>query len=48
MEISAPASQATKPDWLKTVVSPYSRVILVKWKHYRASIVVDIQRSGQK
>jgi chemotaxis protein CheX len=46
MEISVPTSQATESDWLKTVVSPQSYVILVKWKHYRASVVVDIQRTG--
>jgi len=48
MEISVPTSQATEPDWLKSVVSPHSYVILVKWKHYRASVVVDIQRTTQK
>jgi len=48
MEISVPTSQATEPDWLKTVVSPRSYVILIKWKHYRASVVVDIQRATQK
>jgi chemotaxis protein CheX len=48
MEISVPVSQATEEDWLKSVVSPRSYVILVKWKHYRASVVVDIQRTGQK
>ena len=47
MEISVPTSQETEPDWLKTVVSPYSYIILVKWKQYRASVVVDIQRTGQ-
>jgi chemotaxis protein CheX len=46
MEISVPTSQATEPDWLKTVVSPNSYIILVKWKHYRASVIVDIQRTG--
>ncbi|MCL1826103.1 MAG: chemotaxis protein CheX [Betaproteobacteria bacterium] len=45
MEISVPTAQATDPDWLKTVVSPHSYIILVKWKHYRASVVVDIQRA---
>ncbi|MCL2020649.1 MAG: chemotaxis protein CheX [Betaproteobacteria bacterium] len=48
MEISVPTSQTTKSNWLKTVVSPRSYVILVKWKHYRASVVVDIQRAEQK
>ncbi|MCL2589506.1 MAG: chemotaxis protein CheX [Betaproteobacteria bacterium] len=47
MEISVPISQETEPDWLKTVVSPHSYIILVKWKQYRASVVVDIQRAGQ-
>ncbi|MDR2925251.1 MAG: chemotaxis protein CheX [Azoarcus sp.] len=46
MEISVPTTQATDPDWLKTVVSPQSYVILVKWKQYRASVVVDIQRTA--
>jgi len=48
MEVSVPTSQETQPDWLKTVVSPHSYVILVKWKQYRASVVVDIQRAEQK
>lgn len=46
MEISVPTTQATDPDWLKTVVSPQSYVILVKWKQYRASVVVDIRRAA--
>jgi chemotaxis protein CheX len=45
MEISVPVAQATEPDWLKTVVSNHAYIILVKWKHYRASVVVDIQRA---
>jgi len=48
MEISVPTAQETEPDWLKTVVSQHAYVILVKWKHYRASVVVDIQRISQK
>lgn len=48
MEISVPTTQETGTDWLKTVVSPHSYVILVKWKQYRASVVVDIQRTTQK
>ena len=45
MEISVPTSQATGTNWLKTVISPHSYVILVKWKQYRASVVVDIRTS---
>jgi chemotaxis protein CheX len=45
MRISVPVSQATDPDWLSTVVSPRSYVILVKWKQYRASVIVDIQHA---
>jgi chemotaxis protein CheX len=44
MEISVPVTQATESDWLKKIVSPRSYAILVKWKQYRASVVVDIQR----
>jgi chemotaxis protein CheX len=46
MEISVPVTQATDADWLKKFVSPRSYAILVKWKQYRASVVVDIQRAG--
>jgi chemotaxis protein CheX len=46
MQISVPVSQTTDPDWLNTVVSPRSYVILVKWKQYQASVVVDIQHVG--
>jgi chemotaxis protein CheX len=46
MRISVPVSQTTDPDWLNTVVSPRSYVILVKWKQYQASVVVDIQHVG--
>jgi chemotaxis protein CheX len=45
MRISVPVSQATGPEWLSTVVSPRSYVILVKWKQYRASVIVDIQHA---
>jgi chemotaxis protein CheX len=44
MEISVPVMQTTDPDWLKKTASPRSYVILIKWKQYRASVVVDIQR----
>jgi chemotaxis protein CheX len=43
MQISVPVAQVTEHNWLNSVVSPRSYVILVKWKHYRASVVVDIQ-----
>ncbi|MDR0716733.1 MAG: chemotaxis protein CheX [Azoarcus sp.] len=46
MQISVPVTQATERDWLTSVASPRSYVILVKWKQYRASVVVDIQRIG--
>ncbi|MDR1854395.1 MAG: chemotaxis protein CheX [Azoarcus sp.] len=45
MEISVPSTEVTETGWLDTVVSPRSYVILVKWKQYRASVVVDIQRA---
>ncbi|GHT86218.1 hypothetical protein FACS1894154_01170 [Betaproteobacteria bacterium] len=45
MEISVPVTAATEHDWLQSVVSPRSYVILVKWKQYKASVVVDIQRT---
>jgi chemotaxis protein CheX len=45
MVISVPVTAATEHDWLKSVVSPRSYVILVKWKQYKASVVVDIQRN---
>ncbi|MDR1647452.1 MAG: chemotaxis protein CheX [Zoogloeaceae bacterium] len=45
MEISVPVVTATTHEnWLNTVVSPRSYVILIKWKQYKASVVVDIQR----
>jgi chemotaxis protein CheX len=43
MQISVPVAQVTEHNWLNSVVSPRSYVILVKWKHYRASVIVDIQ-----
>lgn len=43
MQIAVPVMQATAPGWLDANVSPRSYVILVKWKQYRATIVVDIQ-----
>ncbi|MDR1423434.1 MAG: chemotaxis protein CheX [Azoarcus sp.] len=43
MEVTVPVTQATKPDWLEKTVSPRSYAILVKWKQYRASVIVDIQ-----
>lgn len=46
MQVSVPTTLETKSDWLKTVVSPRSYIILVKWKQYRASVVVDIQRAA--
>ncbi|MDR1064417.1 MAG: chemotaxis protein CheX [Azoarcus sp.] len=46
MQISVPATQVTGTGWLNNVVSPHSYVILVKWKQYRASVVVDIQRTA--
>jgi len=45
MGVSVPtALETTKSDWLKTVASPHAYIILIKWKQYRASVVVDIQR----
>ncbi|MDR1229342.1 MAG: chemotaxis protein CheX [Azoarcus sp.] len=46
MQISVPVAQVTGAGWLNTAVSPHSYVILVKWKQYRASVVVDIQRTA--
>jgi chemotaxis protein CheX len=46
MKISAPVAQATDSDWLEKTARPRSYAILVKWKQYRASVVVDIQRGG--
>jgi len=43
MEVAVPVTQATKSDWLEKTVSPRSYAILVKWKQYRASVIVDIQ-----
>lgn len=43
MNISVPTTQETKSDWLQAVVSPRSYVILIKWRQYHASVVVDIQ-----
>ncbi|MDR0440511.1 MAG: chemotaxis protein CheX [Candidatus Accumulibacter sp.] len=46
MEISVPVTLTTDSDWLKKAVSPRSYVILIRWKQYRASVVVDIRRIG--
>jgi chemotaxis protein CheX len=46
MLISVPVKVATEHDWLNSVVSPRSYVILVKWKQYKASVIVDIQRTA--
>ncbi|MDR2688731.1 MAG: chemotaxis protein CheX [Azoarcus sp.] len=43
MEISVPVTAVTPDNWLDTVVSPRSYVIMVKWKRYKASVVVDIR-----
>ncbi|MDR3158963.1 MAG: chemotaxis protein CheX [Zoogloeaceae bacterium] len=45
MEISVPVTVATSDGWLDTVVSPRSYVIMIKWKQYKASVVVDIQHA---
>jgi chemotaxis protein CheX len=47
MQISVPVTTATEHDWLSTKVSPHSYVIMVKWKQYRASVIVDIQFAAQ-
>ena len=43
MEVSVPVTQVTEPDWLEKTVSPRSYAIIVKWKQYKASVIVDIQ-----
>ena len=43
MEISVPVTAATEPEWLSKEVSRYSYVIIVKWKQYSASVIIDIQ-----
>jgi chemotaxis protein CheX len=44
MEISVPVTAVTPDNWLDTMVSPRSYVIMVKWKQYKACVVVDMQR----
>jgi chemotaxis protein CheX len=44
MNISVPVTLATPRGWLNKIVPPHSYIILVKWKIYYASVVVDIQR----
>jgi chemotaxis protein CheX len=43
MQISVPEVLATGSDWLAEVVSPYSYVVLIQWRHCQASVVVDLQ-----
>jgi chemotaxis protein CheX len=47
MQISVPVTAATEHDWLASKVSPHSYVIMVKWKQYKASVIVDIQLAAQ-
>jgi chemotaxis protein CheX len=48
MIISTPVTAATEHNWLNSIVSARSYVILVKWKQYKASVVVDIQRTVKR
>ena len=44
MVISIPEKIAYLPDNLNELVRPYAYVIIIKWKHYSASLIVDISR----
>jgi len=44
MVISIPEKIAHLPDHLNHQARPYAYVIIIKWKHYSASLIVDISR----
>jgi chemotaxis protein CheX len=44
MVISTPEKIAHLPDNLSEQARPYAYVIIIKWKHYSASLIVDISR----
>lgn len=44
MGISTPEKIAHLPDNLNEQARPYAYVIIIKWKHYSASLIVDISR----
>lgn len=45
MVISIPEKIAHLPDNLTERARPYAYVIIIKWKHYSASLIVDISRT---
>jgi chemotaxis protein CheX len=45
MKISVPVTAVTPDGWLDAMVTPRSYVIMIKWKQYKASVIVDIQRA---
>lgn len=44
MVISIPEKIAHLPENLNQQARPYAYVIIIKWKHYSASLIVDISR----
>jgi chemotaxis protein CheX len=44
MVISIPEKIAHLPENLDHQARPYAYVIIIKWKHYSASLIVDISR----
>jgi chemotaxis protein CheX len=44
MVISIPEKIAHLPENLDNQARPYAYVIIIKWKHYSASLIVDISR----
>jgi len=44
MVISIPEKIAHLPENLDQQARPYAYVIIIKWKHYSASLIVDISR----
>ena len=44
MVISIPEKIAHLPENLALQARPYAYVIIIKWKHYSASLIVDISR----
>ncbi|MCL2831461.1 MAG: chemotaxis protein CheX [Betaproteobacteria bacterium] len=46
MGISVPETMNTPPKWLETVVRARPYVIMIKWKQYDASVIVDIENLG--
>ncbi len=45
MGISVPETMSTPPKWADAAIRARPYVILIKWKQYEASVIVDIERT---